>query len=50
MEYIKGMEMFDIMREMGIMKNDVVRYYFGCLMSSVEYLHDKNIVYRDLKP
>ena len=26
------------------------RFYLGCVISAVEYLHGKGIVYRDLKP
>lgn len=28
----------------------MVRYYFACLMVSIEYLHSNSVVYRDLKP
>lgn len=50
MEYIHGKEMFDVIREVKSMNTEMVRYYFGCLLLSIEYLHSNNIVYRDLKP
>ena len=28
----------------------MIKYYFACLLLSVEYLHANNFVYRDLKP
>lgn len=50
MEYIHGKEMFDVIREIKSMTSEMVRYYFGCLLLSIEYLHANSIVYRDLKP
>jgi cGMP-dependent protein kinase len=50
MEYIHGKEMFDVIREIKSMSMTMVKYYFACLMVSVEYLHSNSVVYRDLKP
>lgn len=50
LEYIKGSELFDVIREIGVLKKAVGRFYISSLILSVEYLHMKNIIYRDLKP
>jgi cGMP-dependent protein kinase 1 len=50
MEYIHGKDLFDVIRESKKVTLEMARYYIGCLILSVEYLHMQNIVYRDLKP
>lgn len=50
LEYIQGIEFFDLMNKF---KNfDIVeaKFYSACLIEIVEYMHDRKIVYRDLKP
>ncbi len=50
MEYVKGAELFDIIREIGIVPKQICIFYIGSLLLSLEYLHMQNIIYRDLKP
>lgn len=50
LEYIKGSELFNVIREIGILKKSIGRFYLSSLILSIEYLNMKNIIYRDLKP
>lgn len=50
LEYVNGIELFDAMRELGILTTELSRFYTATLILTMEYLHSKEIVYRDLKP
>ncbi|CAD8110985.1 unnamed protein product [Paramecium sonneborni] len=49
-EFIKGMELFDVIREIGLLSMMDSQFYIGSLLICVEYLHKLQIIYRDIKP
>jgi protein kinase X len=50
MEYINGGELFSYLRKEGRLSIDASRFYTAEILLAFQYLHDRNIVYRDLKP
>lgn len=50
LEYIPGGELFTYLRSVGRLENNHAAFYAAQITMIFEYLHSKNIVYRDLKP
>ncbi len=49
-ECISGMELFDVIRDIGLLSTSDSQFYIGTIILCLEYLHNISIVYRDLKP
>ena len=49
-EYVRGSDMFDVLRELNVLTDRDAKFYTGCLILILEYAHDRDILYRDLKP
>ena len=44
------MELFDVIREIGLLNLYDSQFYIGSLILCMEYLHFNHIIYRDIKP
>ena len=49
-EFIHGKELWEVMREIGMLTLDQVRFYGGSVLLTMDYIHKKQIIYRDIKP
>ena len=50
MDYIKGKELFDVIRDIGLLNKEQSQFYIGSIMLALKYLHEKRIIFRDIKP
>ncbi|KRX08335.1 Protein kinase-like domain [Pseudocohnilembus persalinus] len=50
LEFIEGMELFDVIREMGLLSTFDCQFYIGSIILGIEYMHKNQIIYRDIKP
>ena len=50
MEYVKGKELFDVMRDINLLNKKQTQFYSASMLEVLNYLHSQKVVYRDLKP
>ena len=49
-EYVRGLDLFDLMRILNSITENDSKFYVACIILILEYLHERKIIYRDLKP
>lgn len=50
LEYIEGMSFDDVLSEMDLLSMDDTRFFGGQVLAMLHYMHERFIIYRDLKP
>lgn len=49
-EFVLGKDLFNILSDLGILKESDARFYIAAIILILEYLHEREIVHRDIKP
>ena len=50
LEYIKGNTLYESIREIEILSKNQTQFFISSIMLSIKYLHNKNIIFRNIKP
>eukprot|EP00397_Hematodinium_sp_SG-2012_P020732 GEMP01021376.1.p1 GENE.GEMP01021376.1~~GEMP01021376.1.p1 ORF type:complete len:251 (+),score=40.27 GEMP01021376.1:798-1550(+) len=49
-EFLGGGDLFSAIRQIGMLNRNQIRFFTGSIILAIEYLHERTIMYRDLKP
>ena len=49
-EYIKGKELWEVIRDIGLLNKEQTQFYGASILLAIDYLHKHKIIYRDIKP
>ena len=50
LDYLKGKELFSVIRDIGLLNKEQAQFYIASIILAVNYLHQKKIIFRDIKP
>lgn len=50
MEYIRGKELFDVIRDIGLLNKAQTQFYSASMITAINYIHKKGFIHRDVKP
>ena len=50
MEYLKGKELFQVIRDIGLLNKEQTNFFIASMLIAINYLHTRKIIYRDIKP
>lgn len=50
MEYIRGKDLWEVMREIGCFNKVHAQFTAACILTILQYIHGRGVIYRDLKP
>jgi cGMP-dependent protein kinase len=50
LEYVRGKDLFDVRAELGKITEEQAKFFAASLVVTLEYLHERKIIHRDVKP